>query len=71
MTTWLRSFSPKPLKEGDNLQKFECSFENNIKIYVNGMGWKSVVRIQLAQDMDKWWALVNTVMKVSGVFLTT
>lgn len=44
------------------MQKFESSFENNIKVYVKGMGWKSVVRIHLAQDTDKWRALVDTVM---------
>jgi hypothetical protein len=26
-------------------------------------GWESVEWIQLAQDSDRWWALVNTVMK--------
>jgi hypothetical protein len=26
------------------------------------IGWASVEWIQLAQDKDKWWAVVNTVM---------
>jgi len=70
MISFLDSKTPvRTPGERDNLQKFECSFENNIKIYVQGMGWKSVVRIYLAQGMDKWRALVHTVTNRRGSFL--
>jgi hypothetical protein len=29
---------------------------------LRGTGWESVDWIQLAQDRDWWWAVVNTVM---------
>jgi hypothetical protein len=28
------------------------------------VGWEGVNWIYMAQDMDKWWALVNVVMKL-------
>jgi hypothetical protein len=28
------------------------------------IGWGAMERIHLAQDMDQWWALVNTVMNL-------
>jgi hypothetical protein len=28
------------------------------------VGWRDVDWIDLAQDRDRWWALVNTVMKI-------
>jgi hypothetical protein len=29
-------------------------------------GWRSVEWIQLAQDRDRWWALVNTAEFIHG-----
>jgi hypothetical protein len=31
------------------------------RTYLREIGWGSVEWIQLAQDRDRWWALVNTV----------
>jgi hypothetical protein len=35
---------------------------DSIKIYLIEIGWGGMVRIDLAQDRDRWRALVNTVM---------
>jgi hypothetical protein len=35
---------------------------HNIKMYLREIGWGSMGWIDLAQDRDQWWALVNTVM---------
>jgi hypothetical protein len=37
---------------------------DNIKMDLGEMGWDSIDWIDLAQDRDKWTALVNTVMKL-------
>jgi hypothetical protein len=40
------------------------SRENNIKMALRGMGWSGMNWIDLAQDRDRWRALVNTVMEL-------
>jgi hypothetical protein len=35
---------------------------DNIKLDLKGIGWGGVDWIELAQDRDRWRALVNTVM---------
>jgi hypothetical protein len=37
-------------------------WENNIKMDLRETKWSGMGRIDLAQDRDKWRALVNTVM---------
>jgi hypothetical protein len=37
---------------------------NNIKIDLTEIGWGGMGWIDLAQDRDQWWALVNTVMNL-------
>jgi hypothetical protein len=37
---------------------------NNIKIDLKDIGWEGMQWIDLAQDMDHWRALVNTVMSL-------
>jgi hypothetical protein len=37
---------------------------DNIKMDLRGIGWGGVDWIDLAQDKDKWRALVNTVMNL-------
>jgi hypothetical protein len=39
-------------------------WENGIRMDLRKIGWGSVEWIQLAQDRDRWRALVNTVMKL-------
>jgi hypothetical protein len=38
-----------------------------LKTNLNEIGWGSMNWIQLAQDRDQWWALVNTVMNLGGL----
>jgi hypothetical protein len=37
-------------------------WEDNIKMDVQEVGCKGVNRIELAQERDRWWELVNAVM---------
>jgi hypothetical protein len=39
-------------------------WENNIKIYIEEVGWGYVDWIDMAQDRDRWRALVNAVMNL-------
>jgi hypothetical protein len=39
-------------------------WEDGIRMDLRETGWGSVEWIQLAEDSDRWWALVNTVMKL-------
>jgi hypothetical protein len=37
---------------------------NNIKMDLRQMGWDVIDWIDLTQDSDQWWALVNTVINL-------
>jgi hypothetical protein len=37
-------------------------WEENIKMDLREVGWGYIDWIDLAQDRDRWWALVNMVM---------
>jgi hypothetical protein len=37
---------------------------HNIKMDLSEIGWDGMDWIDLVQDMDQWWALVNTVMNL-------
>jgi hypothetical protein len=37
-------------------------WEYNVNIDLKEMGWEGMDWINLVQDMDKWWAVVKTVM---------
>jgi hypothetical protein len=39
-------------------------WEDNIKIYLQHVGWKTVAWIGLAEDRDRRLAVVNTVMNI-------
>jgi hypothetical protein len=36
----------------------------DIKMDLGGTGWGGMAWINLAQDRDQWWSLVNTVMNL-------
>jgi hypothetical protein len=46
------------------LGRTKRSWMDNIKIGLTETGWDSMDWIDLAQDRDQWWDLVNTVMKI-------
>jgi hypothetical protein len=39
-------------------------WEDNIKIDLEEVGWVGMDWIDMAQDRDRWWALVNAVMNL-------
>jgi hypothetical protein len=46
------------------LERPRCRWENGIRVDLREMGLGSVDLIRLAQDRDRWRALVNTVMNL-------
>jgi hypothetical protein len=42
-----------------------CGWEDNIKMDLREIGWGAMDWIDLAQDRDKWRAVVNTNLRVS------
>jgi hypothetical protein len=45
--------------EKDTIRRHRCRWEDIIKIDIQAVGW-----IALAQDRDRWRALVNTVINM-------
>jgi hypothetical protein len=41
-----------------------CKWENNIKMDLQAMRWGTMDWINVAQDKDRWWAVVNAVMNL-------
>jgi hypothetical protein len=39
-------------------------WEGNIKMDLQDMGWEGMDCMDLAQERDRWWALVNAVMNL-------
>ena len=39
-------------------------WEDNIKMDLQEVGWGGMDWIELIQDRDRWWALVNVVMNL-------
>jgi hypothetical protein len=39
-------------------------WEDNIKMHLQEVGCEGMNRIDVAQDRDRWWALVNAVMNI-------
>jgi len=46
------------------LGRLSNRWEDNIKMYLQEVGCKGIDWIELAQDRDSWWALVNAVMNL-------
>jgi hypothetical protein len=46
------------------LGRQRCRWEDGIRMGLGEIGWVSVDWIQLAQDRDRWRALVNTAMNL-------
>jgi hypothetical protein len=39
-------------------------WEDNIKMNLQEVGWRGMDWMKLAQDRDRWWAVVNAVMNL-------
>ena len=46
------------------LGKHRCRWEDNIKMDLQEVGFGGMDWIELVQDRDRWWALVNAVMNL-------
>jgi len=44
--------------------RLRCRWEDNIKMDLQEVGWRGVNWIDLAQDRERWQALVNVVMNL-------
>ena len=51
------------MRERDHLEDPGVQ-EENIKMDLQELGWGGMDWIDLAQDMDRWWALINVVMNL-------
>jgi len=58
----------KNLKGRDHSEAIMCRWNSNIRIYLREIGWEGVDWMQLAQDRDQWWALVNMVMRLQVAY---
>jgi hypothetical protein len=41
-----------------------CRWKDNITIYLQDVGCGGIKWIELAQDRDRWWELVNAIMNL-------
>jgi hypothetical protein len=39
-------------------------WEDDMELHLRERGWGGMVWVHLAQDMNRWWTLVNTVMNL-------
>ena len=46
------------------LGRLRCGWQDNVKIILQEVGWGGMDWIDLAQDRDRWRALVNAVMNL-------
>jgi hypothetical protein len=53
----------KPEGKGP-LERPRRRWEEGIKMDLREIGWRGVEWIHLAQDRDRWWAVVNAVMNL-------
>jgi hypothetical protein len=57
------SFGCKALSDRKRaLERPRRIWYDSVMMYLREIGWGGVRRIHLAQDRDRWWVLMNTVM---------
>jgi hypothetical protein len=65
-----RGFCRKTPKRKGPLERPKRAWDVNIKMYLREIGWGCMDWIHLAEDRDRWRALVNIVMNLRvGKFL--
>jgi hypothetical protein len=57
-------YSWESQRERTQYEGLRCSWVDNIKMDLAGIGWGGLVWIGQAQDRDKWRALVNAIMNL-------
>jgi hypothetical protein len=62
-TKCIQGFWRKPAGKRP-LERPRCRWKNNIKLDIKLMEWEVMDWFHLAQDVDTWQALVNTVMNL-------
>ena len=56
--------------EGErSLGRPRVKWEDNIKMDLQEVGYGGMDLIELVQDKDRWWVLLNALMKLCGEFL--
>jgi hypothetical protein len=58
-----RDFVGKPIRKGP-LGRHRYRLEGNIRMDFQEIKWEGIDRIDVAQDRDSSWAVVNTDMKI-------
>jgi hypothetical protein len=54
----------KPEEGKRPLGRSRCRWEVETRQHLRKIGWEGVVLMHVAQDIEKWRAVVNTVMKI-------
>jgi hypothetical protein len=52
------------LSDRDHVEDTGRRWQDNIKMDLQEVGWRGMVWIDLAEDRDRWGALVNAVMNL-------
>jgi hypothetical protein len=60
----VQGFGGKASKERDHLEDPRRRWEDGIRMDLREIDWGGIDWIQLSQDMDRWWSLINTVMNL-------
>jgi len=59
----IQGFGGKPVGM-TSLGRPRRRWEDNSKMDLQQVGWRGMEWIELAQDKDRWWTLVNAVMNL-------
>ena len=51
-------------EDTEKLGRDRCRWEDNIKMDLQEVGWRDMDCVDLAQERDRWWALVNAIVNI-------